>query len=88
MEAKTKQACVLGGKVMERCPFIYICPFFNDLLPRGPTDRERETLKKKYCGGGSRQCARFIVAQALGLSEVPLRLFPDELYKVNVILEI
>ena len=74
---------------MKRCAFTYICPFFNDLLPRGPTDKEREALKKKYCGGGGcSQCARFIVAQALGLSEVPLRLFPDELYKVNVILGI
>ncbi len=52
------------------------------------TAKEREDMKKKFCGGGSAQCARFIIAEALGLHEVPVNLFPDDLFKVNVILGI
>lgn len=73
---------------MKRFVFTYICPFFQRLTAEGPHGKGKRGLEEKYCGSGSRQCARFIVAQALGLSEVPLRLFPDELYKVNVILGI
>jgi hypothetical protein len=62
------------------------CPFFNDQLPKMHTAREREDLKRKFCGGGSSQCARFIVAEALGLNEVPGNLFPDDLFKVSIIL--
>ena len=64
------------------------CPFFNDQLPKLQTAREREEMKKKFCSSGSSQCARFIVAEALGLNEVPANLFPDDLFKVNVILGI
>ena len=77
-----------GGKVMKRCTITYECPFYNDELPNTYSAKEREELKKKYCGGGSSQCARFMVARALGLDEVPLNLFPGDLFKVNVILGI
>ena len=72
---------------MEKCSITNECPFFNDQLPRTQTAKEREDLKKKFCGGGSTQCARFIVAEALGLDEVPVNLFPDDLFKVSIILD-
>jgi len=75
-----------GGKIMKKCAITEKCPFFNDQLPRMHTAKEREDLKKKFCGGGSKQCARFIVAEALGLQEVPVNLFPEDLFKVSIIL--
>jgi hypothetical protein len=44
-------------------------------------------MKRKYCGGGSSQCARYIVAKALGLAEVPGNLFPNDFFKISVILK-
>ena len=71
---------------MKECTIIAECPFFNDQLRKIHTAKEREDLKRKFCGSGSTQCARFIVANALGLEEVPGNLFPDDLFKVNLIL--
>jgi len=64
------------------------CPFFNDHLSRKHTAKEREDMKRKYTGGGSSQCARYIVAKALGLDEMPGNLFPNDFFKISVILEI
>jgi len=72
---------------MKKCSLLDTCPFFNDHLPRKRTVLEREELKKKFCGGGNSQCARFIVAVALGLDSVPENLFPDHLYRVSTILD-
>jgi len=73
---------------MKKCVITDECPFFNDQLPKMHTAKEREDIKKKFCGSGSTQCARFIVAEALGLSEVPENLFPDDLFKLSIILGI
>ncbi|MFC1837538.1 hypothetical protein ACFLYW_02530 [Thermodesulfobacteriota bacterium] len=73
---------------MKNCAFIEKCPFFNDQLPKMHTAREREDMKRKFCSSGSTQCARYIVAEALGLNEVPMNLFPDDLFKVSVLLGI
>jgi hypothetical protein len=77
-----------GDKVMKKCNLTKRCPFFNDQLPKMHTAQKREDMKKKFCGGGSAQCARFMVAEALGLNEVPGNLFPDDFFKVAVILGI
>lgn len=71
---------------MKECALIVDCPFFNDQLPKSLTAKEREDLKRKFCGCGSKQCARYIIAAALGVEEVPVNLFPDDLFKVNLIL--
>ena len=81
-------AVAQGGKIMKKCTMASTCPFFNDQLSKRFTAEERNGLKKKYCGGGSSQCARYIVAKALGLDEVPETLFPSDYFKVNVLLEI
>jgi hypothetical protein len=72
---------------MKNCSFTESCPFFNDQLPKKRTAQEREELKKKFCGGGNTQCARYIVAAVLGMGAVPENLFPDHLYRVSTILE-
>jgi hypothetical protein len=71
---------------MKKCAIIDECPFFNDQLPRMHTAKEREEMKKKFCGGGNSQCARFIVAKAMGLEEVPGNLYPEDHFRINVIL--
>jgi hypothetical protein len=73
---------------MRRCTITSECPFFNDHLSRKHTAKEREDMKRKYFGGGSSQCARYIVAKALGLDEMPGNLFPNDFFKISVILEI
>jgi len=74
--------------IMKECTMTSTCPFFNDQLSKKFTAEERNGLKKKYCGGGSSQCARYIVANALGLDKVPGNLFPNDFCKVNILLEI
>jgi hypothetical protein len=71
---------------MKKCSITDECPFFKDQLPKMHTAKEREDMRRKFCGGGSTQCARFIVAEAMGLDEVPGNLFPDDLFKVSIIL--
>ena len=71
---------------MKKCSLTDECPFFNDQLPKMHTAKEREEMRRKFCGGGNSQCARFIVATALGLNEVPGNLLPDDLFKVSIIL--
>jgi hypothetical protein len=73
-------------KIVKKCTFKARCPFFNDQLPRKRSTQEREALKKKFCGGGSSQCARFMVAAVLGLDSVPGNLFPDHFYRVSTLL--
>jgi hypothetical protein len=73
-------------KVMKECAIIDECRFFNDQQPRIHTAKEREVMKRKFCGGGSSQCARFIVAKALGSDEVPENLYPEDLFRVSIIL--
>ena len=71
---------------MKKCSLTDECPFFSDQLPKMHTAKEREDMRRKFCGGGNSQCARFIVATALGLNEVPGNLLPDDLFKVSIIL--
>ena len=73
---------------MKKCSITDECPFFNDQLSKMHTAKVREEMKRKYCGGGNSTCARYIVAEALGLNEVPGNLFPDDLFKLSVILGI
>jgi len=73
---------------MRECSIMSECLFFNDQLSKKFTAKEREDMKRRYCDGGSSQCARYIVAQALGLNEVPGNLFPQKLFRVSVILGI
>ena len=73
---------------MKKCSSTNECPFFKDQLSKVKTPKKREDMKRKYCGGGSSQCARYTIAKALGLNEVPWNLLPNDLIKANILLEI
>jgi len=67
-----------GGEGTE-CPNIKGCPFFKDVLPHMPDTAD--ILKREYCLGHGKhytQCARFMVAKALGREFVPKDLFPNQ----------
>ena len=51
------------------------CPFFNNHMAEMPAIAG--ILKRKYCQGGHRGCARYMVADALGGNCVPENLFPN-----------
>jgi hypothetical protein len=72
---------------MEKCRLSDQCPFFSDQLPRKHTAKEREDLKRKFCGLGNSGCARFIVANVLGLDNVPENLYPDDHLRANALLD-
>jgi hypothetical protein len=60
---------------MADCELLKGCLFFNDKMPM---DSGLGALyKKKYCQGENTDCARFMVAKALGREKVPLTLFPN-----------
>lgn len=72
---------------MRKCAIRNMCPFYRDQVPKAKRSIEdRKELRHTYCSVGSTQCARYLVFQTLGLDEVPVTLFPDELFKVNVLL--
>ena len=55
---------------MGECEFIGGCPFFN-----GDND---EVLKEKYCRNNNLNCARYMVANALGKEFMPKDLEPNQ----------
>lgn len=61
---------------MSDCEFIGACPFFNDKLENKPA--EVEALKVKYCRTNNLNCARYMVAMALGKEKMPPNLYPNE----------
>ena len=61
---------------MGECEFIGACPFFNDKLNSKP--EKVEELKEKYCRNNNLNCARYMVAHALGKAMMPEELYPHE----------
>lgn len=61
---------------MGECEFIQRCPFFNDKLDNKPV--EVDELKDKYCKNNNLNCARYMVANALGGDRMPSNLYPHE----------
>ena len=61
---------------MSECELISTCPFFNGKL-QGNAARI-EDLKQKYCRSNNLNCARYMVANALGRDYMPPDLFPDQ----------
>jgi hypothetical protein len=60
---------------MADCELLKGCLFFNDKMPM--ESGLGAMYKKKYCQGDNTDCARFMVAKALGREKVPLTLFPN-----------
>jgi hypothetical protein len=61
---------------MSDCPNLVKCPFFNDQLINMPTIST--LMKKNYCKETYNDCARYLVAKALGSTLVPQDLFPAQ----------
>ena len=69
---------------MADCDFLALCPFFNDKMENMPS--AADMMKKLYCRWNYTQCARYMVAIALGRGKVPTNLFPSDTSKAEIIL--
>jgi len=63
------------------CPYLETCIFFQDKMNNMPATAN--VMKKRYCLGDNSQCARFMVAQALGRAKVPTDMFPNQYDKAK-----
>ncbi len=61
---------------MSDCPNLFKCPFFNDQLVNMPTIAGM--MKKNFCRQTYDDCARYLVAKALGSPAVPPDLYPSQ----------
>ena len=68
-----------------KCELLDGCLFFNDKMADMPA--VAEIYKKNYCRGDSSECARLVVARAIGRPNVPKDLFPNQAWRVKEILE-
>ena len=58
-----------------KCEYADNCSFFNDRMDYMPSTAG--VYKKMYCMGVCHNCARHIVAKALGPERIPLTLYPN-----------
>lgn len=61
---------------MGECEFLDDCPFFNDQL--GDKTDKFEVMKEQYCKNNNLNCARYMVAHAVGKENMPEDLYPHE----------
>jgi hypothetical protein len=61
---------------MGECELIDKCPFFNGML--SGDEKRIEEMKEKYCRNNNLNCARYMIANALGKEKMPPDLFPNE----------
>ena len=78
-----KKVCY-GEKKMAECELIKKCPFFINKIA-GDSEKVSE-MKEKYCKTNNLNCARFMIATALGSEAVPPDLAPDEKIKAYEII--
>ena len=69
---------------MADCELIKGCSFFNDELGNKPDSVEE--LKEKYCKTNNLNCARYMVANAIGKENMPSDLSPDEKVKAYMVI--
>ncbi len=69
---------------MSECKMLEACPFFNDRMADKPG--MAQLYKKNYCMGDSTQCARYMVAEAIGPENVPADLYPNMIQRVGAII--
>ena len=69
---------------MVDCELLASCLFFNDKMLTMPT--VVEMMKTRLCHGDHSQCARFMVYEKLGRSNVPEDLSPSDVERANKIL--
>jgi len=61
---------------MADCPNLPTCQFFSGKMERMPS--VSLYLKKQFCQGDNKTCARWMVYSALGEGNTPDDLFPNE----------
>ena len=69
---------------MADCECLSTCPFFHDRMAEKPAMADR--LKRRYCRDDSTTRARHQVFAEIGSENVPADLYPQETFKVEVIL--
>jgi len=70
--------------IMVECKNLEKCPFFNDKMAKMPATSK--LFKRQYCNSGFNECARYIIADMVGSSEVPKDLFPNQHERANNII--
>ena len=71
---------------MAECECLPKCPFFNDRMATKPATAQ--LMKRQYCLEDNSQCARYMVRKAQGADLVPSDLYPTQIERVKVILEV
>ncbi len=69
---------------MSECKRLGACPFFNDKMADKPG--MTQLYKKNYCMKDFSQCARYMVAEAIGSEKVPIDLYPNMVQRVSDII--
>ena len=69
---------------MAECEALSTCPFFNEKMADMPGTAA--SLKGQFCQGDNTTCARYMVSKALGKSNVPSDLFPNQMEKAKEII--
>ncbi len=69
---------------MSNCPLLAGCPFYNDKMDSKPA--LANMYKRNYCEGTYDNCARWKVANTLGREAVPADLFPNQIDRLEHIL--
>lgn len=65
---------------MSECQCLNCCIFYHDQMPHTPQMSQMyEVMKRKYCLGSSKNCARLRVFLAKGSECVPSSLYPHQL---------
>ena len=59
---------------MADCECLPGCPFFNDKMANKPATAD--LLKREYCLGDNKDCARYRIFKTVGREHVPPDLFP------------
>lgn len=62
---------------MAECECLAKCIFFNDKMASMPA--MASLMKRRYCQEDNSNCARWIVRSALGPTNVPVDLFPNQM---------
>jgi hypothetical protein len=69
---------------MPDCPCLVRCSFLNGLAQSKPATAE--LTKRRLCRASYRSCARYLVFEALGRSQVPDDLHPDQMERARTTL--
>lgn len=71
---------------MTDCPFTDCCQFFNDEMGDKP-NLVTNSFKIRFCKGTYLRCARWIVMELIGSSDVPKDLYPNQDDRIDGIVE-